>query len=166
MSMKNSVNNSIESEAIESKGQKVVRTAIDKVLTVLIVVLTIAFVVAIATFMHELKSDKDYRTAPDGKDMMRKIEKYSILSVTPYDTVEDSVHAKFYDGAKNDKYLETAVAIGEYRDAALLRFAYSYAGDAEKVDKYQKKMDDARSRMEYDVYANQVDENYKKLEAR
>ena len=37
---------------------------------------------------------------------------------------------------------------------------------AEKVDKYQKKMDDARSRMEYDVYANQVDENYEKLEAR
>lgn len=166
MSTKNNVNNSIESEAIETKGQKVVRTAIDKILTVLIVILTIAFVVAVATFMHEMSSSSKYRTAPSGKDMLKRIEKYSLFAVTPFDIVEDSVHTRFYDGVEKDKYLDTAVAVGEYTDAALRRYAYEYAGDTQNADKFKAIMDDARSRMEYDVYADQIDENYKKLEVK
>lgn len=159
----NDVNKNITDNAIETKAQKTGRNAINLVATICLVLATILFFISVVALMTSMRMNNKVESAPTGEEMLSRILLYDIENVGPYEIVEDVSSYKAHKSKLQDKYTALAIGLGEYREAALCKYAYEYVGDSEKVAECQKIMDNAREKMEVHSYADYIDKNYENL---
>lgn len=124
---------------------------------------TILFFISLVTLVTSIIASNKMEAAPTGDEMMNEILLYGIENATPFNLVYDVAEYKASSNKKEDSYTKLAVALGEYKEAALYRYAYDYVGDSSAANTYQEKMDRAREKMEVHSYADYIDKNYEKF---
>ncbi len=128
--------------------------------TVLLVIASVFFFFALVfSFIVRGEANKINRPMT-GEMMLADVTLYGIENVAPYDIVTDVAEYRAYETKSTDSDTEFAIALADYRQAALLKYTYEYMGDDEKAGKYTSIMENARIHMPSTVYADYIDKNY------
>lgn len=156
--MKNNTSNTGSKENAAKRNDK---SVLDVIATVCIIVSTLFFMIAVATYFFSAAGNKKVETAYTGEEMLNGTMLYGIENVEPFDIVENAALYKAQNKNKEmDEYAALALALAEYRENALYKYAYEAVGDSEAAAKYQKALDASREKMQVSSYADYIDRNY------
>ena len=153
------VNTTIESSEIETKGRKSARAAADKVLTFVLVVCALIFAVSCIILVSAVKEEKRIYSLTSASDIMSIKDSFRTGRI-----VLDVAETKSYGQAEAGEYV-LPYSIAGYEEAALKAYAYRTAGDTEKAEMYERIMIENRNKMEYSIYADEIDKRYLRLGA-
>lgn len=152
-----SVNTTIESSEIETKGQKAARSLANKLTTIAIVICTLFYAICMITLLVTIHEEREMYKPSKPETILSLMD-----SFRPGRIVFDVAETKGY-GQKAERDYIFPYSIAEYEEASLKAYAYDYAGDTASKARYEKIKSEARDKMEYTIYADKIDKRYQYL---